>query len=144
MTIPAKQLVDITPNVIGGGLSGLAFVGTFLSKSANLPAATAVPFYSLNAVGDYFGTASDEYKLASNYFIADSNSSKKPDVLWFYKKVDADETAWIRGNSPLSLSALQEITNGGFSIKIDGVAQTVSALDISALTSYSAIATQIT
>lgn len=144
MTIPAKQLVDITPRVIGGGLSGLAFVGTILSKSATLPAATAVPFYSQSAVGDYFGTSSNEYKIAGNYFLADSNSSAKPNVLWFYKKVDGDEAAWIRGNSPLSLSVLQEITDGGFDIKINGTKQSVRALDVSALTSYSAIATQIT
>lgn len=144
MTIPAKQLVDITPRVIGGGLSGLAFVGTFLSKSAVLPAATAVPFYSQSAVGEYFGTDSDEYRLAGNYFLADSNSSAKPNVLWIYRKVDESASAFIRGNAPLGLPALQEVTNGGFTIKINGTDQTISALDISGLTSYSAIATQIT
>ena len=143
MTIPASQLVDITPRVISGGLSGLAFVGTFLSKNASLPAATAVPFYSQSAVGDYFGTSSDEYKLAVNYFLADSASSAKPDVLWFYRKIDEDATAFVRGNAPAALQTLQEVTNGGFVIKINGTDQTVDSLDISALTSYSAIASQI-
>ena len=144
MTIPASQLVDITPNVIGGGLSGLSFVGTMLSKSTSLPTGAAVPFYSQSAVGEYFGTASNEYKLAGNYFVADSNSSRKPNVLYFYRYVDEAAEAFIRGSAPQSLTTLQTITNGGFSIKINGTAQTVSALDISALTSYSAIATQIT
>ena len=144
MTIPAKQLVDITPNVIGGGLSGLAFVGTLLSKNANLPAATAVPFYSQSAVGDYFGTSSDEYKLAGNYFIADSNSSRKPDVLWFYRKVDASLAAWIRGVTPQSLAALKTITSGGMKIKINGTEQTLSAISLASATSYSDVATAIT
>lgn len=144
MTIPASQLVDITPRVIGGGLSGLAFVGTMLSTSTALPTATAVPFYSLSAVGNYFGTGSDEYALASNYFVADSNSSRKPDVLWFMRKVNEAAPAFVRGNSPKSLAALQEITDGGFVITINGTEKTVSGLDISLLTSYSAIATNIT
>ena len=91
MTIPASQLVDITPNVIGGGLSGLSFVGTMLSKSTSLPTGAAVPFYSQSAVGEYFGTASNEYKLAGNYFVADSNSSRKPNVLYFYRYVTHGE-----------------------------------------------------
>ena len=144
MTIPASQLVDITPNVIGGGLSGLAFVGAMLSKNTSLPVGTAVPFYSQSAVGEYCGTGSDEYKLAGNYFLADSNASRKPNVLYLYRYVDSAANAWVRGSAPLSLPALQEVTDGGFIIKINGTNQTVSSLDISALTSYSAIATQIT
>jgi len=140
MTIPASQLVDITPRVISGGLSGLAFVGTFLSKSESLPTSTAVPFYSQSAVGDYFGTASDEYKLAGNYFIADSNSSRKPDVLWFYRKVDTACAAFLRGVSPVSLDNLQTITAGSLSIVIDGTTVEITGLDFSSETSYSGIA----
>ena len=143
MTIPASQLVDITPRVIGGGLSGLAFVGTFLSKNTNLPTATAVPFYSQSAVGEYFGTSSDEYKLAGNYFIADSNSSKKPDVLWFYRKVDTACAAFIRGSSASSLTDLKGITSGTLTITIDGTEENLTGLDFSSATSYSDIASTI-
>ena len=143
MTIPASQLVDITPRVIGGGLSGLAFVGTFLSKNTSLPTATAVPFYSQKAVGEYFGTTSTEYKLAGNYFVADSNSSKKPDVLWFYRKVDAATGAWLRGNTPASLDDLKLITSGSFSIVVNGTEINVSSLNLSSATSYSTVASAI-
>ena len=143
MTIPASQLVDITPRVISGGLSGLAFVGTFLSTSTSLPTSTAVPFYSQSAVGDYFGTSSNEYKLAGNYFIADSNSSRKPDVLWFYRKVDTACAAFLRGSSPASLGILTAISSGSFSIKVDGTTISVTSLDLSAQTSYSGVATAI-
>ena len=143
MTIPASQLVDITPRVIGGGLSGLAFVGTFLSKSTSLPTATAVPFYSQSAVGEYFGTGSNEYKLAGNYFIADSNSSKKPDVLWFYRKVDSACAAFIRGSAAASLTDLKGITSGTLTMTIDGTEISASGLNFGSLTSYSAIASAI-
>lgn len=140
MTIPASQLVDITPRVISGGLSGLAFVGTFISKSTSLPTSTAVPFYSQSAVGEYFGTGSDEYKLAGNYFLADSNSSKKPDVLWFIRKVDAACAAFLRGSSPASLDDIKLITAGSISIKVNGTTITSSTLNFSAQTSYSGVA----
>lgn len=143
MTIPASQLVDITPRVIGGGLSGMEFNGTFLTKSNRLPAKTAVPFYTLSDVGAYFGTGSDEYKLAANYFTADSNGTKKPSTLWFYKKVDTAQAAWIRGSALNNLDTLKAITSGAFNIKIDGTSISVTGLDLSAQTSFSGCASAI-
>lgn len=144
MTIPASQLVDITPRVIGGGLSGLAFVGTFLSKSDRLPANQSVPFYSQKAVGEYFGTGSDEYALAGNYFIADSNSSRKPRVLWFFRKLDNAVKAFLRGSSnPSTLEQLKAITAGTLTITVDGTVKNLTGLDFSSQTSFSGIASVI-
>ena len=143
MTIPASQLVDITPRVIGGGLSGMEFNGTLLTKSSRMPTKTAVPFYLLSDVGAYFGTSSDEYKLAANYFTADSNGTKKPSTLWFYKKVDAAEAAFIRGSAINDLSTLTAITDGAFSIKVDGTTISVTGLNLSAQTSFSGVASAI-
>ena len=143
MTIPASQLVDITPRVIGGGLSGMEFNGTFLTKSDRLPAKTAVPFYTLSDVGAYFGTGSDEYKLAANYFTADSNGTKKPSTLWFYKKVDTAQAAWIRGSALNDLDALKAITAGAFTIKVDGTTLNITGLDLSSQTSFSGCASAI-
>ena len=144
MTIPASQLVDITPRVIGGGLSGLAFVGTFLSKSTRLPANTAVPFYSQKAVGEYFGTNSTEYELAGNYFVADSNSSKKPDVLWFFRKLDSAVAAFLRGSSnPATLDELKTITSGTLNITVDGTLKALTNLNFSAQTSFSGVASVV-
>ena len=143
MTIPASQLVDITSRVIGGGLSGLEFAGTILSKNTLLPTATAVPFYSQSAVGDYFGTGSDEYKLAGNYFQADSNSSRKPKTLWFYRFVAIAAAAFLRGSEAANLDTLKAVTNGSFVIKVDGTTITCSSLDFSAQTSYTGVASVV-
>jgi hypothetical protein len=141
MTIPASQLVDITPRVIGGGLTGLSFVGTLLSKSERLPVGTAVPFYTLASVGEYFGTDSNEYKLAGTYFAADSNKDRTPDVIWFFRKVDAATAAFVRGASnPCKLSDLTSITNGSFTVTIDGTQAVLSALSFSGKTSFSGVA----
>lgn len=144
MTIPASQLVDITARVVGGGLSGIEFVGTYLTKNTRLPTGTAVPFYSQSAVGDYFGMASDEYKLAGNYFIADSNSSRKPRVLWFFRYLDIAAAAFVRGVASSELATLKEITAGTLTITIDGTEKALTALDFSSATDMPAIATIIT
>lgn len=145
MTIPASQLVDITPRVIGGGLSGLAFVGVFISKSTVLPTGVSVPFYSQDSVGKYFGYDSDEYKLAGNYFLADSNGSKKPDVLYFFRKIDTASAAFLRGSElTTTLDAIKNITNGSFKIAVDGADKELVGLDFSSQTSFSGVAGVIT
>ena len=141
MTIPASQLVDITSRVVGGGLSGRDFVGLLLTKDTDLQTNTAVPFYSQSAVGDYFGFDSDEYKLAGNYFLADSNSSRKPNVLWFYRYTASGVGAFLRGGKVDSLASLQAITNGGLSITIDGTEESLTGLDFSSATNFSDVAT---
>lgn len=143
MTIPASQLVDITPRVIGGGLTGLSFVGTLLSKSTILPTNTAVPFYSASAVGEYFGIDTTEYKLAQTYFLGVNGASKKPDVLYFFRKVDAPAKAFLRGLSLPVLSTLKGITNGSFSINIDGTKCAVTGLNLASATTFTAVASAI-
>lgn len=143
MTIPASQLVDITSRVVGGGLSGRDFVGLFLTKSADLQTNTAVPFYSQSAVGDYFGFSSNEYKLAGNYFLADSNSSRKPNVLWFYRCTPEAVSPFIRGGKVTSLADLKAITNGSLTITIDGTEEALTGLDFSSATTFSDVATVV-
>ena len=138
--IPASQIVDITPRVINGGLSGLSFVGALLSKNSALPANTAVSFTDASSVGEYFGTASNEYKLASVYFASDLNSNRKPERLYFYKKVDSAVAGWVRGVKVASLAGLQAISAGSLTIEIDGSGISISGIDLSAATSYSNVA----
>ena len=138
--IPSSQIVDITPRVINGGLSGLSFVGALLSKNSALPANTAVSFTDASSVGEYFGTASNEYKLASVYFASDLNSNRKPERLYFYKKVDSAVAGWVRGVKVASLAGLQAISAGGLTIDIDGSEIEISGIDLSAATSYSNVA----
>lgn len=143
MTIPASQLVDITSRVIGGGLSGLEFAGTILTKNAKLPVNQAVAFYSQTAVGEYFGTGSDEYKLAGNYFIADSNASRKPKTLYYYRFAYEATAAFLRGLEAPKLDTLKAITNGAFKITVNSTAITCSSLNFSSATSYSDVASAI-
>lgn len=68
MTIPASQIVNVTPRVISAGGTDLEITGLILTDNplAVFPGVTG--FTSANAVGEYFGTQSAEYLAAVNYF----------------------------------------------------------------------------
>ena len=56
MTIPASELVKITPRVLAGTGTDLVFNGLFLSDSAAAPAAGAIQqFVDAASVGKWYG-----------------------------------------------------------------------------------------
>lgn len=141
MAIPARQIVDVSPRVINAGVPDLAMSGLLLTKNALcLPIMT---FSSANAVGNYFGMESDEYKASAKYFQSYDNSFKKPAYLKFAKRVDSALAGSLIGGSASALATLKTITAGTFTIDVDGTTVTVSSLDLSACTSMSAVATAL-
>ena len=71
MTIPASELVKITPRVLAGTGTDLVFNGLFLSDSAAAPAAGAIQqFADAASVGKWYGYSSTEYKAAQIYLTA--------------------------------------------------------------------------
>lgn len=144
MSIPASELVDILPRVIGGGLNGIEENGVFLTTSSLVPTGVAYPFADSDSVGDYFGTNNAEYSLSVNYFTADINKQKLPSVLYFYKYIGAAVAAWIRGATlNNTLAEFQTITDGALNIAVNGTEVTLTGINLSEANSYSAIAQEI-
>ena len=142
MAIPARQIVDVSPRVINAGVPDLAMSGLLLTKNA-LCLYPNMTFTSANAVGNYFGMESDEYKAAAKYFQSYDNSFKKPANLKFGKRVDSALAGSLIGGGASALATLKAITAGTFTIDVDGTTVTVSSLDLSACTSMSAVATAL-
>ena len=67
-SIPASQIVSVNPSVLSSGGTPLALNAVFLSKHVNIPTGQALLFATAEAVGDYFGFTSDEYRAAAVYF----------------------------------------------------------------------------
>ena len=144
MTIPASELVDLQPRTLGASSGGVDFNGLFLSRSANLPVNTVVPFSSQASVGAYFGEYSDEYALSGNYFLADDNKQKAPDTLYLYRNANEDAAAFVRGAKiTVNFAAFQAVTDGALSMTVNGTAIDLSAIDLSEVTSFSGIATAL-
>lgn len=144
--IPASAIVNVTPNVIDAGGSGLDLIGLMLTNSTRTPVGSVVPFASLADVGSYFGTTSTEYTLAAIYFAGYNGSAIKPASLLFYQYPATAVPAYLRGGnvSTLTLAQLQALsTSGTITLSIDGRSVTSGAINLSSVTSFSQAATTI-
>lgn len=146
MSIPASDIVQVNPGVVGTGGNPLALNGVILTKNVLVPAMAAVSFASADAVSAYFGPSSDEYALAQTYFLGFDNSTKKPGTLWFAPYVDTGgRAAWLQSGSlaGMSLTTLQALS-GTIIVTVDGTLKTSSSINFATATSFTDAAAKIT
>ncbi|MDR1311999.1 MAG: DUF3383 domain-containing protein [Burkholderiaceae bacterium] len=138
-SIPASQLVNITPNVIDTGGSPLSLNSIFLTNNDTLPIGQVVPFPTAQSVSDYFGATSQEAALANVYFLGFDNSDIKPGALYFAQYPSAAKAAWIRSGSlsGMTLAQLKAIPSGAMSLLVGGTLATSDTINLSAATSFS-------
>lgn len=143
-SIPASAIVNVFPNVIAAGGSGLDLVGLFLSSAGRVPALTVEEFASAAAVAAYFGNLSAEARLAEVYFEGFAGSAIKPAKMLFANYNAAAAPAYLRGGSVTSLTIAQlQALSGTFALDINGRTVTSDAVDLSGAASFSAAATLI-
>lgn len=140
-TIPASQLVNVTPSVLAAGGSALDLNMVMLTESDRVPIGTVAQFPDAASVSNYFGASSDEYALAQVYFAGFTGSTVTPGNLLFIQYPSAAVSAYLRGGniSAMSLAALQALT-GSLNIVIDGYAHNAASCNLSAATSFSSAA----
>ena len=143
VSIPASAIVQVLPNVLTAGGSGLDLVGLILTSSARLPVNTVMTFSNVADVSAYFGPLSKEATLAGNYFAGFDGSTIKPAALRFFRFSETAVAPFLRGG-PLGLSLEQlQALNGTLTISVSGTAKTSSAINFSTATSFSNAATLI-
>jgi hypothetical protein len=137
-SIPASKIVSVNPAVLGTGGSPLSMNGVFLTNNPNIPIDQAVPFSTDQAVADFFGETSEEYKAAQIYFLGFNNSTIKPSTMYFFQYNAQAVEAYTRGASvqSMTLTDLQALT-GNIAVKIDGTNKTATAVNLSTATSFS-------
>ena len=142
MAIPASQIVKINPRVIQASGTDLVLNGLFLTTSALIPTGGVMGFSTADDVASFFGSASEEYRVASVYFAGYKNSFKKPRQVFFGSRVNAAAAAWLRGAKYIgTLAQLQAVTAGTLDLSINGTSIALTALDFSSATSLSGCAT---
>lgn len=137
MTIPASEIVQVNPGVVGAGGSPLALNGLIVIDNPAAPVGSLLSFGSLAAVQDYFGDTSDEAGLAEIYFLGYDNSTIKPGKLLFARWAQSESAAWLRGGSlaAMTLTELQAVA-GVLRLTVDG--ETVEAdINLASATSWS-------
>ena len=143
MAISINRYVDITSGLGAGAVATTRnLVGRFFTGNSLVPPGTYLRFSSASAVGDYFGTSSEEYLRAVFYFSWISKNTTRPQSIQFARWVDVATEAKIYGmvNTDRVLGQWTSITNGSIGLTIGGVANTFTAIDFSTALSFTDIA----
>jgi len=142
-SIPASQIVNVNPQVIGTGGAALDLVGLVLTTSTRVPLGQVLSFSTQLSVATYFGSTSPEASAAATYFAGFDNSNVKPGSMLIAQYNQSAVAAYLRGASvaALTLAQLQAIS-GNITIVIDGNTH-VAAINLAAATSFSSAATII-
>ena len=146
MGISANQIVQVLPRILTGTGNDLVFNGLVLDENTIIPSGKAISFSSADSVGEYFGTASDEYAMASIYFGGYNNSQIKPSLLYFYRLNPNGASPFVRGESlttATALVALKAISAGTLTVSVTGNEYELTGLDFSGATSLSDVANTV-
>lgn len=146
MAIPQTKYVNIISAV--GGTSQVSqrdLMGRVFSNNPSLPYGAVVEFTGIDAVGNYFGTASAEYTFAEKYFGYVSRSGNIPQKISFALHSDTALGARLYGKAKsTTLGALTELTNADITFKIGGTEYAATGIDLSSATSFANVASLIT
>lgn len=142
-SIPASEIVNILPGVIGAGGTGLDLSGLILTDSVRVPMGSVLQFSTAAAVASYFGSTSPEATQAGVYFRSYTNAFAVPAFLLFAPYAAATRSGWLRGAAlGLTLAQLKALT-GTLTITFGGSALTSSTITLTPATSFSNAATII-
>ncbi len=137
-SIPASQLVNVIPGVLGAGGNPLSLNSVFLTQDASIPIGTVQAFSTLDDVESWFGASSPEALLAAVYFAGFVGTTSLPSTLYFVQYNVADVGAYLRSGSfdGYTLAELQALS-GTLIVTIDGDVITSAAINLSGATSFS-------
>ena len=146
MAISQSKYVNIVSS-LGGGVSVTQreLIGRVFTSNYLVPVNSVIEFgggasVALSAIGEYFGTTSDEYAFASKYFAFTTKANTQPKKLGFARYVDAAVDATLIGSKSPALATLQAITAGTLTITVDGTEKALTGINLSSATSLSEVA----
>ena len=144
-SIPASELVRVTPSVLSAGGQALDLNSIFLSQDAAVPVGQVISFPTAAAVSAFFGANSDEAALAAVYFAGFEGATILPSNLYFARWTDASVAAYLRSGSLASVTLAQlQAFSGTVIVPINGETVTSANIDLSSATSFTNAASLIT
>lgn len=143
-SIPASELVQVVPSVLGAGGNPLSLNAMFLTHDDSVPNGEVLAFATSEDVGDYFGNASPEAIFAAIYFAGFEGASTLPGALYFYRYNEAVSAGWLRGASLEGMTVTELSALAGIiTIVIDGRTVVTPSVNLSSATSFSSAAALI-
>lgn len=136
-SIPASELVNSVPSVLGTGGNPLSPNAVFGTNDGSIPVGTVKAYPNVTAVQDWFGAQSPEADLAGRYFNGYSIGTSLPSLLYMAQYNESAVAAYLRGAdmSAVTLDVLKGFS-GSLIVTVDGHALTSAAINLSAATSY--------
>lgn len=143
--IPFRRYVDITSGVGGGaGVRLRDLITRLFTTNELVPPGSQVEFADADAVGAYFGTASEEYKRAAFYFGFISKNITKPNKLSLARWANAAVAPKVWGNKVAkSLATFAAVANGSLSVTMGANTNAVTGIDLTGAASLAAVAALI-
>ena len=142
MPIPFNRYVAITSGVgAGATVRRRDLIARLFTTASDIPTGTVMEFNSDTAVGEFFGTGTEEFRRAQFYFGFVSKISTRPQLISFARWADVQTTAMILGGPvTMTLAELQTITAGALSVTIGATTEALSGLDLSSASSFADVA----
>lgn len=140
-----RRFIDIRSAVGGAAaVASRALIARILTDNPLTPADNGLEFANAAAVANYYGGASQEAALAGIYFGYVSTAFSSPKLISFGRYSPAGGPARLIGGSGVkSLVQFQAVTAGALNLVADGVAVPLTAIDLSAASSLTAVATAL-
>lgn len=143
MAINSKKYIQITSGVGGAAaVSARELLNRIFTTNELVPTNSVLKFSDLGSVLDYFGSSSEEYKRASQYFGFVSKSITSPSNISFARWADADTSAQVFGAKAGTLAELNAISAGDITVTIAGVDGNIT-VNFSLASDYAAVATEL-
>lgn len=136
-SIPASQLVLVTPSVLSAGSNALSLNSVFVTQNAAIPIGSVASFATLSSVEAFFGVGSAEANMAAVYFSGFTGTSIYPSVIYFARFNAASVAAYLRSASmaDVTLAQLQALS-GVITVVIDGVSRTSASINLASASSF--------
>lgn len=140
--ISQNRYIRIVSGVGAGATVGeRKLIMRVMTQNAVLPPGIVGEFDSADAVGNYFGFQSEEYKRAAAYFKFISKSINSPRTISFARWVSAPIAPMVVGDAfEKTLASFAGFNAGTLSILVGLVSVSVSAVDLSSSVDMAAVA----
>ena len=134
MSIAFIKYVSIISGVGGAALAALReFIGRLYSINPLIPTKTTIEFTTLEDVGNYFTTTSEEYKRATFYFGWVSKLITSAKKISFTRWADADTAPLIYGEpADFLIADFNAVSDYAIALTLGAITEVITAIDTSA------------
>lgn len=145
MPIKSTRYVEITSAVVGASsVATQSLTGRRFTSNPLAPVGKIITTLNGGAQ-DYFGASSDEAIFASQYFsyVSPAPASRANNLQFAAYAPAGRAPILFGGQNTTSLAAIKQITDGSLAIKLGDSTTALSALDLSAVTTFADVASEL-